>query len=357
MELDPVAIATTLAIIVLTIAVSVFGSSLGKRLSVYFNHEKGEDEEPSLARVAEINVYPIKSCAEMRVDRAAVTPRGFRFDRTFQVVSQVDGAWSFCTPREKKHEKLFRVQPAISDDSKRLALASPFTKDTFAMELDAAPENSLVTTVMGGSKALLEDYGDGAAKWLASATGIDNPRLVGIADGTCFLRQVEVNPDQGEKLPQTSPIPLSLADEAPFLLTARESIVDLNKRLMKAGKNMVDMRRFRPNIVIEGLQPWEEDSVKRVRIGPVEFHAWQRCGRCTMTTIDRDTLERCGEPLSTLSTFRERKNGQRNFGMHLIPILNDAGSDDAVISVGDKVEILAYDEERKAEWERLFGKQ
>ena len=38
-----------------------------------------------------------------------------------------------------------------------------------------------------------------------------------------------------------------------------------------------------------------------------------------MTTIDRDTLERCGEPLFTLNTFCEIK---------MMPILNDAGSDD-----------------------------
>ena len=34
----------------------------------------------------------------------------------------------------------------------------------------------------------------------------------------------------------------------------------------------------------------------------VELWAWQRCGRCAMTTIDRDTLERCAEPLKTLGT-------------------------------------------------------
>lgn len=76
-----------------------------------------------------------------------------------------------------------------------------------------------------------------------------------------------------------------------------------------------------------------------------------------MTTIDRDTLKRCGEPLKTLSTFRERAHGQRNFGMHMIPALDGVGADTSMeISVGDKVEILEYDEERRAEWTRLFGK-
>ena len=77
-----------------------------------------------------------------------------------------------------------------------------------------------------------------------------------------------------------------------------------------------------------------------------------------MTTIDRDTLQRSAEPLTTLGSFRERKNGQRNFGMHLIPAGLDGIEgkvDVGIISVGDTVEILEYDEERRAEWVRLFG--
>ena len=199
---------------------------------------------------------------------------------------------------------------------------------------------------------MLEDCGPNVAKWLREATGIPGCCLVGISDN--YTRYVKVNPKQGDEIP-TGLLPrVSLADEAPFLLTSRSSLADLNKRLGERGKQQVDMRRFRPNIVIDGLQPWEEDSLKRIRIGPVEFHVWQRCGRCTMTTIDRDSLERCGEPLSTLSTFRERENGQRNFGMHLIPDKPWELTEER-ISVGDEVEILEYDEERRAEWMRLFG--
>lgn len=73
-----------------------------------------------------------------------------------------------------------------------------------------------------------------------------------------------------------------------------------------------------------------------------------------MTTIDRDSLERCGEPLSTLSTFRER-NGQRNFGMHLIPARPWELTEDRIY-LGDEVEILEYDKERRAEWMRLVSK-
>ena len=317
----------------------------------------------------ELYIYPIKSCGEIRLpDSAKVTPIGFEHDRILQVVakaaaadgkdsSPLDPDFSYCTPREKRYEKLFHVQPILMDGSSTLELSSKHVDSSFILKLDEVLSRfgSLVTrptytTVLGGASVQLDDCGPNVAKWLEEATGISGCRLVGISKN--FTRYVKVNPDQGDDIPTGLMPSVSLADEAPFLLTTRSSLADLNKRLGKGKK--VDMRRFRPNIVIDGLQPWEEDSLKRIRIGAVEFHVWQRCGRCTMTTIDRDTLERGGEPLSTLSNFRERDNGQRNFGMHLIPA-RPCDLTEERISVGDEIEVLEYDEERRAEWMRLFG--
>jgi hypothetical protein len=45
----------------------------------------------------------------------------------------------------------------------------------------------------------------------------------------------------------------------------------------------------------------------------------------------------------------------RNFGMHLIPVEGGIPQG-ATITVDDEVEILEYDEERRAEWEKLYAK-
>ena len=88
------------------------------------------------------------------------------------------------------------------------------------------------------------------------------------------------------------------------------------------------------------------------------FNIKSRCEfLCVTGPLSYNSLKRCGEPLNTLSTFRERNNGQRNFGMHLIPVLNDVVDNNmGHISVGDSIEIVEYDEGRRAEWTRLFGK-
>lgn len=314
---------------------------------VLFRKKKEACATGSSATVSELNVYPIKSCAEISVDHATTTRRGFEGDRTVQVIDK-DGV--YCTPRDKDKEKLFHVQPEVLDDGKKLRLSAPGMDKPLEINISAAIQGRVVAAeAMDTPGVKLRDYGDAAAAWLEKATGIPGCRLTGIGDE--FARAVKVNRDQGDAVCEKD-APVSLADEAPYLLTSTSSLKDLNRRLVERGKSPVDMRRFRPNIVVSGLQPWEEDSLKRIRIGPMEFHVWQRCGRCAMTTIDRDSLERGPEPLATLSTFRERVNGQRNFGMHLIPV---AGQNNLDIEVGDEVEVVEYDEERRVEWQKKFS--
>ena len=303
--------------------------------------------------VSGLFIYPIKSCAETQLESACVTARGLEHDRIMQCTSTATD--KVCTPRDDSSARLFHLTPKI-DANGCLTLAAPGA-DEMKIDLNTArtqPRLCGLISALGPEavQLMLDDYGDAAAAWLEAATGIRGARLTGVpAD---FKRRMVVNPDQREPFPADVAGPLTLADEAPFLLCSVESLADLNHRLAKRGKSKVDMRRFRPNIVITGLKPWEEDCIKRVRIGGVPFHAWQRCGRCKMTTIDRDNLTHGPEPLATLSTFRERARGQRNFGVHLV-LAEEGLPETTTISSGAQVEILEYDEERRAEWQRLFG--
>jgi hypothetical protein len=68
----------------------------------------------------------------------------------------------------------------------------------------------------------------------------------------------------------------------------------------------------------------------------VELVIFQRCDRCTMTTVDRDSLERGPEHLTTMSTFHERAHGQLQFGVQIVPVAPFVG--DGKIRVGVEVE-------------------
>jgi uncharacterized protein YcbX len=93
-------------------------------------------------------------------------------------------------------------------------------------------------------------------------------------------------------------------------------LLDLNGRL----EQPVSMSRFRPNIVVSGQEPFEEDSWRRIRIGEIEFAVVKPCSRCVMTTID-DAGEKGKEPLKTLATYRRNEHGAC-FGQNLVPLSN-----------------------------------
>ena len=121
------------------------------------------------------------------------------------------------------------------------------------------------------------------------------------------------------------------ADEFPILIASQSSLDALASHF----KSAVAMDRFRPNIVLEGLPPFAEDTLKRIKIGnQVELEIVKNCARCAITTIDQNTGERIGaEPLATLNKLRKGENSVY-FGAYAIP--RKTGT----IKIGDTVEIL-----------------
>ncbi|MGI9557721.1 MAG: MOSC domain-containing protein, partial [Solirubrobacterales bacterium] len=69
-----------------------------------------------------------------------------------------------------------------------------------------------------------------------------------------------------------------------------------------------DRRRYRPNLVIGGVEGMAERGWigRRLRIGAAVLSAREPCERCIVTTIDPDTLEL--EP-GILTRLREQYNG------------------------------------------------
>ena len=147
---------------------------------------------------------------------------------------------------------------------------------------------------------------------------------------------------------------LSLADAGPLLLTSWASLARLQEWIdaesdapdpegleldevssdpSAATAGLVgplSMLRFRPNVVIDGGEPFAEDAWPTVRIGEVEFRTAELCDRCVMTTFDPVTLAGGKEPIRTLARHR-RWGGKTWFGTRLVPV----GEGD--LHVGDEV--------------------
>jgi uncharacterized protein YcbX len=76
----------------------------------------------------------------------------------------------------------------------------------------------------------------------------------------------------------------------------------------------VDPRRFRPNIVVDGLAPWSELQLlgKRMSTGGVTLEVFKRTERCAATNVDPETGTRAGD----IPTFLLKSFGNADFGVY-----------------------------------------
>ena len=100
-----------------------------------------------------------------------------------------------------------------------------------------------------------------------------------------------------------------------------------------------DVRRFRPNIVLDGIGAFAEEDYPRIRIGDVEFEMLDGCVRCVLTTRDPDTGSAHAErqPIRALSEKHSDERKQPLLGMNAA--IHPASAT-AHITVGDEVVIL-----------------
>lgn len=264
-----------------------------------------------MLRLLDIIRYPVKSTAGHAVAEAVVEARGLAGDRRWMVV---DAGGVFLSQRSTPRLALLRATPTPTG----LRLSGPGRADLVVPRPEAgAPRRAVV--VWDDTVAAAE--APAAADWLAAYLG-SPAALVYLPDDV--VRPVDpAYGDAGDHV--------SFADGYPVLLTTTASLDDLNARLPAP----LPMNRFRPNLVVEGGEAFEEDRWARVRIGDVAFRVVKPCARCAVTTVDQATGVPGKEPLKTLATFR-RTEGKVMFGQNLIP---EAGG---TVHRGDRVEVLTW---------------
>ncbi|HTR16381.1 MAG TPA: MOSC N-terminal beta barrel domain-containing protein [Acetobacteraceae bacterium] len=273
------------------------------------------DQLPPPARVSDLCAYPVKSLRGRSVPWMAVEPWGLAGDRRWMIVDPVN---RFLTQREVP--AMATIQADWLEDGIRLARVG--AADAIVVPTPGAGAETLAATVWGDTVPV-RAAGEEAAAWLGAALG--RPcRLVYMADPT--VRPVD--PRHAAPGDRTA-----LNDGFPVLLVTTGSLATLNAHLARP----IPVTRFRPNIVVEGAAPWEEETWRRVRIGGVVFRVAKPCARCVVTTIDQETGEKPdpSEPLRTLNRIRRDAREGVMFGQNLIP------ESPGRIAVGDAVEVLA----------------
>lgn len=259
--------------------------------------------------VHSLYLYPVKSLAGIAVQRMAFDDFGPVGDRRWMVV---DDGGRFVTQRQLPQLALVATELDEQGVTVRIPGAGDFRLHSTAI--------SCTVDVWGDQVDALVAAGE-VNQALGQFCGLPL-RLVYMPDDS--FRQIDPS-----RVPQARRV--GFADGFPLLVTNLASLEELNSRLSQP----VEMRRFRPNIVVEGDIAWSEDQWSVLELERVRFNVVKPCSRCVLTTVDPDTGIKSpdGQPLKTLSSYRRSADGVI-FGQNA---LHDGVGP---LSVGDAVRVF-----------------
>ena len=258
------------------------------------------------ARIARLFVYPVKSCAGVELQEAVLTETGLDLDRAWMVV---DDQGEFVSQRELPRMAL--VRPELKHYE--VVLRAP---GMLALHLQIDAVEEAVSVRVWDDEVPAFDMGDVAAQWFSEFLGRK-------------LRLVRFDPDHRRlsSLQWTggAEAPNQFSDGFPLLVVSEASLEELNGRLAAGGHAPVAIERFRPNIVIAGVQAHDEDRLDVLRIAAaeeVQLRPVKPCGRCTIPNVDPATGQISPEVSDTLQAYRQSEllKGAVTFGMNAIVV-------------------------------------
>jgi uncharacterized protein YcbX len=257
-----------------------------------------------------LHLYPVKSCAGVDVREALLIETGLEFDRAWMVV---DADGRFVTQRELPRMALIRTTLKESE----LVLRAPGML-ALHLALDAVEEPVKVTVWKDTVAAY--DMGDLAAQWFTDFLSEPGAKRA--------LRVARFDPEQkrlsNRKWTGDIEAENAFADGYPVLVLSQAAIDDLNKRLHARGEEPVTAARFRPNIVLGGLDAHAEDHLNEIVFdteqGPVRLRLVKPCTRCSIPDVDPATGVQGTEPGDTYAGYRAdpRMDGALTFGMNAV---------------------------------------
>lgn len=297
--------------------------------------------------IRNIRAYPMKGAAGIDVDTTRLGGHGLHIgkylDHEYMAVRaepDADGYHHFVTQRHRRHDGdpaqslsvMARIKP-------QLDVSLP--DDTLQLTWDGAEPLPLYHDQRTGQQLpvriwndypIAVDQGEDAAEWLSDH--LETPlRLVRATSP--FDRRA----GQGY---QVNDNPISFQDGYPIHWFSAESLDELSQR---AGQD-IPWERFRPQFVVEGMEPGQEHTVAEGVIESRLYHQYisftgpKPCTRCPVPRVDQDTGELNElNPLTVLSQYRgwRDRHGKRTviFGENMLPLSTAFGT----VSVGDTIKI------------------
>jgi uncharacterized protein YcbX len=276
--------------------------------------------EPDVrTRIARLFVYPVKSCSGVELKEAVLTETGLDLDRAWMVVDESN---EFLSQRDEPRMALVQVQLKLSE----VVLRAP---GMLALHLQIDAVDSPRRVRVWDDEVDAWDMGPIAAQWFTDFLG----RPCRLVRFDPEVRRVSDRKWTGdiEALNQ-------FADAFPLLVASEGSIAELNRRMAQAGYSPVGIERFRPNIVLAGMEANDEDRLGILRIAAdreVLVKPVKPCTRCSIPDVDPATGRSSPEVNQVLRSYRSNAamDGALTFAMNAIVLEGF----DATLRVGQEV--------------------
>jgi len=246
-------------------------------------------------RVESLFIYPIKSCAGIAVSMFRITELGLiEGDREWIVVdTNGEGVW------QGSHPRLALVRPELNDAL--LVLRGP---GQLSVEISRMHTGELCKVSIWNDAAQRNDFhtaidaGPEVVKFFQNVTGSD-------------LRLMRLDPSA-----------IASVCVNPVHVCSTTSLAELNQTLITQGCGPAETSRFRPNIVLSGIDepmlPFIEEQITHLNwtsdAHAGEIAVYGKCIRCVVPNVNPDTAEVTEEPANAVARLSaERYPGEPSY--------------------------------------------
>lgn len=347
---------TNLVLVLLSLVVAgfaavfvYFGPSLtGRKVPSYRAKPSKTIPLPPSTEIVELRIYPVKSCRGFNIQKTNLLKSGLELDRQWMLVEYPSR--KFLTIRAQSRMTLITTSLDVEGDK---LVISTEPDPSIRIEVPAHPSKdwlekntTAVEAEIWKTNTAAREYSEEVTKDLAKFLGQDlrlvykgpytAPRIVG---GDEYAEILGRKQGQG------------FADMMPVLVANKLSMEELNSRLRTANvENPFSIHRFRPNVIVKGIEPWYEDKwltlrmspTPEMKLKPLVLDVTLNCARCLVPNVDPLTAEKNPkQPWDTLMKYRRIDEGIKFkpcFGMLCCP------REEGEIRVGMKLDVLEVTE-------------
>lgn len=268
-------------------------------------------------QISQLWQYPLKSAQGVALQSATLYAHGLEQDRRWLLV---DAAGDMLTQRQLSCLGGLQAQPSAAA-TLRLSWAD---QSTTATALLSQRETVQVWADQMQAHPVADRVNQQLSAWLGQ-----------------FVRLVYC-PDAVERVVDPAYAGLgqhtAFSDGFPLLVLTQASL----DALSIAWGQSIDVRRFRPNLVIAGdCAAFAEDRWSSLQVGDLTFDLVKPCSRCVIPSFDPDTQQPTQGFARFLATQRRQADGKVYLGQNVVlrqaERINDFSQALGVLRLGDRV--------------------